>query len=552
MDNSHIAKQFQLLADLMELHGENSFKIRSYQNAYLSLRKSGDPLHKMELDELEGLPGVGKAIAAKIQEIARTGKLAVLEELKSKTPEGVQELLRIKGLGPKKLRIIWQELGVESIGELQYALLENRLLELKGFGLKTQEELSRQLAFFVANSHQFLFSTAEKEAASLLQSIRSQFPSACADWTGSLRRLDPILEKISLLLDIPNLSVTDLPEEFAHFQQGNGFLHGTSPSGFPVEIYYCAPEEFNRTLFTQTADSDFLQAFNIHSPTALQSPANDESIFFNRAGLPFLSPELREGTRMLQPTLGSKLEMLVSRSAIRGVVHTHSTYSDGIHSIYEMATESQRLGYEYLVISDHSRSAFYANGLSIDRLLIQWQEIEALNAQLSSFRIFKGIECDILTDGGLDYPDAILAQFEVVIASVHSNLKMDEDKATKRLIRAIENPYTRILGHPTGRLLLSRPGYPIRHKEVINACAQHGVAIELNANPYRLDLDYRWIDYAMQKGVLISINPDAHSKTGLQDIRHGVVAARKGGLLNAYCLNAKDTQAFANWLAQKP
>ncbi|RMG76580.1 MAG: PHP domain-containing protein, partial [Bacteroidetes bacterium] len=226
----------------------------------------------------------------------------------------------------------------------------------------------------------------------------------------------------------------------------------------------------------------------------------------------------------------------------------HSTYSDGVNSIREMAEYARDLGYQYLVMSDHSKSAFYANGLKEDRLRRQWDEIDALNRELAPFTIFKSIESDILSNGDLDYEPDILAQFDLVIASVHSNLRMDKEKATRRLLAAIENPHTTILGHPTGRLLLSREGYPIDHQLIIDACAEHGVAIELNANPYRLDLDWSWIPYAIEKGVLISINPDAHSTAGIHDIHFGVLSARKGGLSKAACLNAKDLDAFKLYL----
>ncbi len=267
---------------------------------------------------------------------------------------------------------------------------------------------------------------------------------------------------------------------------------------------------------------------------------------FERAGLPYLAPELRSAP----DALSRAIPELLDEEDIRGVVHAHSTYSDGLHALQEMAESARNAGFAYLVITDHSKSAFYANGLSIERVLAQMAEIEALNAAMAPFRIFKGIESDILADGSLDYPEEILAQFEVVIASVHSNLKMDEAKATARIIRAIENPHTRILGHPTGRLLLSRPGYPLDHRAVIDACAANGVAIELNANPYRLDLDWAWIPYAIEKQVWISINPDAHSREGIRDIHFGVLAARKGGLEKSRCLNAMDLESFAEWVGK--
>ena len=244
-------------------------------------------------------------------------------------------------------------------------------------------------------------------------------------------------------------------------------------------------------------------------------------------------------------------EEYVEEGDIKGIVHNHSTYSDGIHDLREIATYVRDAGYGYFGISDHSKTAVYANGLSVDRVEQQHAEIESLNAELAPFVIFKGIESDILADGRLDYDDGVLSTFDFVVASVHSGLKMDEAKATTRLITAIENPYTDILGHPTGRLLLAREGYPIDHKAVIDACAANGVAIELNANPLRLDMDHEWIPYAMEKGVMISINPDAHSKEGIHNVRYGVYSARKGGLTTAMCLNAMDMDTFRQWLASR-
>jgi DNA polymerase (family 10) len=242
---------------------------------------------------------------------------------------------------------------------------------------------------------------------------------------------------------------------------------------------------------------------------------------------------------------------LVAEADIHGILHNHSTWSDGAHTLEEMALHVRDAGYAYFAICDHSRSAFYANGLSEERVLAQMAEIDRLNAALAPFRIYKGIESDILGDGALDYPDEILQQFELVVASVHSNLRMDEDKATARLIRAIENPYAHILGHPTGRLLLARPGYPIDHRKVIDACAANGVAIELNANPLRLDVDHTWIPYCMERGVPVSINPDAHSRGQVRYVRYGVMAARRGGLKKSDCLNARDLPAFEAWRAGK-
>ena len=284
-----------------------------------------------------------------------------------------------------------------------------------------------------------------------------------------------------------------------------------------------------------------------HEGVDFKALAEEENVF-EKANLPFIAPELREQDWGFELAKNNQLPALIELEDIKGVVHNHSTYSDGINSLQEMAEATRDAGYEYLVMSDHSKAAFYANGLKEDRLYQQWAEIDALNTQMAPFKIFKSIESDILNDGSLDYPEAILKQFDLIIASVHTNLRMDEEKATQRIITAVENPYTTILGHPTGRLLLSRKGYPIDHKKVIDACAANGVSIELNANPYRLDIDWTWIPYAREKGVLISINPDAHNVQGIHDIKYGVFAARKGGLTKEGCLNAKGLAEFSTFL----
>jgi DNA polymerase (family 10) len=291
-----------------------------------------------------------------------------------------------------------------------------------------------------------------------------------------------------------------------------------------------------------------MQAFLDQNPGSDFRDLGEESQVFALAKQPFIPAELREEPWALTLNQSKGIPTLIEETDIKGVVHTHSTYSDGLNTLKEMAEYTKAQGFEYLVMSDHSKSAFYANGLQTERVLLQMEEIDALNQQMAPFRIFKGIESDILNDGSLDYPEDILAKFEVIIASVHSNLRMDEAKATQRIIKAVENPYTRILGHPTGRLLLSRQGYPLDHLKVIDACAANGVAIELNASPYRLDLDWSWIPYALEKGVMISINPDAHSKQGIHDIHFGVLSARKGALSAKYCLNAKGVNDFVTWI----
>lgn len=539
MTNKDIARAFRELAEIMELHEENTFKIRSYQNAYMTLRKIDQPLAELSLEDLAAMKGVGKAISEKIRELVDTGQMATLEKYRAQTPPGVVEMLGISGFGPKKVRTVWQDLGVETIGELQYALNENRLLELKGFGLKTQEDLKEKLAYYQRSRNQFLYAVLEPEAMALDQRLREWLPAGVhLSFAGAFRRQAPVLEAIEWLV-ADEEALGRLPESglLTDVQTAPQQVRGLSPGGYPVIVYGCAAAEFGSKLFRYTGSPDYLAAFVARYAGLDFRGLAHEGEVFQQAGCPTLPPELRESDAWLGRTAP---EGWIEESQVRGLIHCHTTYSDGLHSLPEMAAHARALGFAYIGVTDHSKSAFYANGLQEERVWRQMREIDELNAQAADgFVILKGIESDILADGSLDYPPDVLAAFDFIIASVHANLRMDEDKATRRLVGAIENPYTSILGHPTGRLLLSRPGYPIDHRKVIDACAANGVAIELNASPYRLDLDYAWIGYAQDRGVLVSINPDAHSREGMRDVRYGVLAARKGGLTAEGCLNAR-------------
>ncbi len=545
MTNKAIAQAFQELGDIMELHGENPFKIRSYQNAYITLRKLDSPLSEMSDEEIAAIKGVGSAIAGKIRELLDTGRMTTLEKYRAMTPEGVQEMLHISGFGPKKVLAVWKDLGVETVGELLYAVNENRLIELKGFGQKTQEDLKGKLEYYQRSKGSFHYATLEKAALALVDKLRAVFPGVPVELCGEMRRCAITPSRIEILAgaDIETARLLDAANLQPREAQGEG-IHASTQEEYPVTFYTCDMRDFGSRLFRYTGAADFIEAFVQRFPGIDFKGLADEKLVFERAGLPFIAPEMREGAYALDLTVQGRLPDLLRESDIKGVVHAHSTYSDGLHSLRDMALEARALGYGYLVITDHSKSAFYANGLQPERVIQQWAEIDQLNAELAPFRIFKSIESDILNDGSLDYEADILSGFDCVIASVHSNLRMDEDKATQRLIAAIENPYTTILGHPTGRLLLSRKGYPIDHRRVIDACAANRVAIEINANPYRLDLDWQWIPYALEKGVKLCINPDAHSKAGIRDIHYGVCAARKGGLSAAECLNTLDAEGF--------
>lgn len=548
MTNKEIARAFRELGDLMELHNENPFKVRSYQNAYLTLRKLAALIPEMPEEELKNIKGVGDAIAGKIKELLETGQMATLENFRAKTPEGVREMLDIQGFGPKKVADVWKSLGVETVGELLYACNENRLIELKGFGEKTQNELKKSLQYHLRTRDKFLYAAAEAEAENLFAELKKQLPGAQIEPAGAYRRKTPVLDKIECLIGSEDKSNILKIKDLEIQETGDFFVKAKLESGFAVVLHFCKPEEFGSKWFRFSASDEFMKAFLEAFPSTDFKNLKDENAIFEKAGLQFIPAEMRENNRSIELAKKNSIPQLLEIQDLKGIVHNHSTYSDGLHTLREMAEFTRSQGFEYLVISDHSKSAFYANGLKEDRVRQQWEEIVSLNSELAPFKIFKSIESDILNDGSLDYPDELLKGFDLVIASVHSNLKMDLDKATNRVLKAVENPFTAILGHPTGRLLLSREGYPLDHCKIIDACAANGVSIELNANPYRLDLDWSWIPYAIEKGVLISINPDAHSKEGILDIKWGTYAARKGGLSKANCLNTKSLEEFENWL----
>ena len=540
LNNKQIAGKFDLLAKLMELHDDNPFKIKTYANAYLSLRKLEGNLAEMSKAELASIKGVGSTVADKIKELVETGEMKALEKFREMTPEGIQQMLSIKGLGPKKVKQIWKEMEIETIGELLYACNENRLVAYSGFGPKIQADIIEKLEYFQASQGKFLYAHVHKQAEKCLELIKTKQTSTKIEICGDVRRMMPEVKGIELLSDAALVDIFPEIESMEYIDDQWYFM------AIPIFIYVTESARFDQELFRLNSSESFYAAFSNE-----ELSVGDDQMIFKNKGLPFIPAEFREHTDALSKN-ESYIQNLIVVEDIQGIVHNHSTYSDGLHTLKEMADYVRDSGFKYFVISDHSKSASYASGLNDESVLMQWNEIENLNNQFADgFKIYKGIESDILTDGSLDYSDDILAGFDIVIASVHSGLNMDEEKATRRLITAIENPYTRILGHPTGRLLLARRGYPVDYKKVIDACATNNVVIELNANPQRLDLDWTWIPYALDKHVKVAINPDAHSKESIHYIKYGVAAARKGGLTKDMCLNTMNKEAFDQWLSRK-
>lgn len=532
MTTEEIAHALKLTAQLMELHEENPFKIKSIANAAYKLDKTDIDLQGKPLEELEKIEGIGKGIAAKINELLTTGNLKELSEMVVKTPVGVIEMLKIKGIGPKKVGQLWRELEIESIGELLYACNENRLVTLKGFGAKTQAAVKTQIEFFKSNIGKFHYASVEKFAMDLVDFLKKKYKTDLVSLTGAMRRKCDIIEEIEILIaSDENISVDEIENS----------------RGVKVKLITCSQNDFYNKLFETTAVPQHLSQISYLASHIFSS----EEEIYKSLKLQYIEPELREGLNEIALAKENKIPKLIELEDLKGILHNHSTYSDGMNTLKEMAEYCKELGYEYLGICDHSQSAFYAEGLKPDRVLEQHAEIETLNKKLAPFKIFKGIESDILNDGSLDYSEDVLKSFDFIVASVHSNLKMTEEKATARLLKAIENPYTTILGHPTGRLLLSRPGYPIDHKKIIDACAANGVVIELNAHPYRLDIDWRWIPYCLEKGVKISINPDAHEKSGYHDMYYGTCVARKGMLTKEMCFNTLSLNEIESYFIKR-
>ena len=479
-----------------------------------------------------------------------TGQLEILNEYISKTPPGVIEMLNIKGIGPKKIHTIWKEMEIESLGELLYACNENRLTLFKGFGEKTQKNVREAIEFYFLNQGHFLYAQLEEVYPQVENYLIKLFSADKVRVTGAYRRQALTIEELEFVIAETNETIkpkfqTAQPPELLEENKDN--LLYKLKNGLKLRLY-SGKQNINERQFNTTGNKEFADAFQKTFSSIKFNSGDSEESFFGNAKIPFIPPCLRETTAIIEQAKKNGLPKLIQTEDICSIIHSHSNWSDGSNTIEEMANECINRGHEYLVISDHSQTAFYANGLKEDRIKEQHKYIDELNAKLKPFKIFKSIESDILNDGSLDYPDSVLKTFDLVIASVHSNLKMTEEKAMKRLITAIENPFTTILGHMTGRLLLSRNGYPVDHKKIIESCAANHVVIEINAHPRRLDMDWKWIDYAIEKGVLLSIDPDAHSLDGFDDVKYGVLSAQKGGLTKGNNLSSFNLKAFEGFI----
>lgn len=532
--NSEIVYKVKLLANLLELHNDNPFKVRSLQNAYSTLKKVADPIGEMDKDYLGSLPGIGKSIAQTIADIAAAGTCKELDVLLEKTPDGIVEMFNIKGIGPKKIAQFWHGMGLMSVGELVYYCTENRLKDAKGFGEKSQNDILEKAMLYLNSRDKWLYARIEASLAEFEGAMRD---SGIMQYqlTGQAYRCEQIVEDVHYIVE-----ADDWPPYIENFEAEGGdddTVTGVFKEQLKIRLSLCLDDVRSEAFvesFSGKVDIDSL------FDRSLIPQAAEEDEIFESIGIRYIPRELRwdQDLCRLNPS------GLIDHADIRGVVHCHTTYSDGIHTVREMCAYAREQGYEYIAITDHSQSAFYANGLVVERVLQQHREIDQVTAEFPDLKIFKSIESDILNDGRLDYEDEFLEQFDFVIGSVHSVLNMDIERATDRLVRAIEHPSMHMLGHMTGRLLLARKGYPVHVGKIIDACAANGVVIELNANPQRLDMDYTLLRKATDKGVLISINPDAHSKQGIHDIRYGVIAGRCGGLEKNSVINTLDAGGF--------
>lgn len=544
------------LAKLMELNGENQFKVRAFKKAAETLAAYENWRELARQGELEKLPGVGKGIAAVLVEYAETAHCTARDALLQAVPEGLVELAKIPGLGAKKARQLIDELGIHSVGELEYACRENHLLKLKGFGEKVQAKILEGAIFYAATRGQLRLSEALPLAQEMMKALQERFPKRQVFETGALRRKMETLNQLDFIVEtrepVSGGPIVELDRKICEDLTARVFEGRQEKLG--VQFHFSQAADFGYEWARTTASPEHWHALTQTSGKGLGGSnfaVATEEEFYARLSLPFIPPEIRETGEELELARAGQLDQLLSWQGIRGVFHNHTTRSDGSGTLEEMLLAAQALGYEYLGISDHSQSAFYARGLLPEALVEQKREISELRLKYPEMKIFWGIESDILADGSLDYSDDILSQFDFVVASIHSRFNMDRVAMTDRILKAIRNPHTRFLGHVTGRLLLARKGYDLDMETILAEAARCGVAVELNANPHRLDVDWRWGKVMRNHGTLTSINPDAHCVEGLKDTEYGIAMARKALLPTSQVVNARSAQEVEKWLKRK-
>jgi DNA polymerase (family X) len=584
VNKAQIADVLDEIATLLELKGENPFKVRAYRAGARVLESVEEAeLGRLVAEEnLRSVPGIGEALAQKITELHKTGRLKFHEELKATVEPGLVELLQIPSLGPKKILALHQKLGVASIADLAAACTAGKVAELDGFGAKTQEKLLAGIKNREAYGRRHIWWEAAEVAEPILAGLRALPQVSRAEAAGSLRRGMETIGDLDFLV-----AATDIAPVVEWFTTRPGVVEVTAQGetkasvryadGLQADLRIVPDEQFVFALhhFTGSKDHNVQmrqralarglslsewglvpaggdETVKTKAATAKQKPVRTEAELFARLGLKEIPPELREGAGEIEAAERGELPRLVELADLRGAFHNHTNASDGHNTLAEMAAAAAALGWEYLGIADHSKSSVQANGLSADRLLAQVKEIRAFNAaKKSRTHLFAGVECDILTDGRLDFGDEVLAQLDYVVVSVHNAMTQDEAVMTARIIRAIEHPHATMLGHLTGRVLLRREGYKVDIGKVIDAAIAHQVVIELNASPWRLDLDWRHWRKAAERGLLCAINPDAHDTAGLAHVRAGVNAARKGWLTRENILNTRPLAEVQRWLRSR-
>lgn len=574
MSREEMVTILEEIALLLELKDENPFKIKAYRSGAETVRSFPDDIVALAAaNQLTGIKGIGEALRDKLHEMATTGKLAFHENLRAEFPSTLFELFELQGLGAKKIKTLHRDLGISSIADLKLACVENRIAGTPGFGAKTQSNLLEAIAHRESHAGIFRLGSVAHVVEDMLDHLRDHPETLRVAVCGSYRRAKETVHDVDLLVatahpaDLTSYFTTlpGIQKILAHGETkasvilDNGLqcdLRAVSNAQFPFALQYFSGSKEHNVALRQLAlrkgwslnEYDFTRVNDDAEPLP---EVHEEKDIYQALGLSFIEPELRENLGEIEAAQTGSLPRLIDISNLRGTFHNHTTESDGKNSLEEMAAAAQELGLQYLGIADHSKSSFQANGLHEDRLLRQVAEIRALNESLDGFRVFAGSEVDILKDGTLDFPDDILAQLDYCVASVHNSFTLSEDDMTRRIIRAMENPHVTMIGHLTGRLLLKRDSYAVNHSKIIDCAAETRTVIELNCNPMRLDMDWRWWHRARDKGVLCSINPDAHKTEQLQFLHFGVRLARKGWLRREDVINAFSLDKITEWL-QRP
>jgi DNA polymerase (family 10) len=575
MDKNQVAHLLEEIATLLELkEGSSVFEVRAYTNAARALSSLDGDLAQLVRDgKLKGTPGLGPTTIKRIEEAVESEHIAFLDELRASTPAIKLEMMRIPGVGPKKINAIYDQLHVTTIAELEQACKEDKVAHLPGFGKKTQDKILQGLAFLAEHSDRFHYPVAEQEAEQIRAAL-AQLPGIVRlQVAGSLRRKRETVKDIDMVASVADQAGSEVRNSIMNFftQQpsvraitgkgetkssvvlGSGIamdLRVVDDRQFPYTLHHFSGSREHhialrrRALSMNMTINDY-GLFKVKDGQEELVPCKNEADIYAALGMQYIEPELREDMGEIEAAIQGTLPRLVEESNLRGVLHVHSTWSDGQNTLREMAEASIARGFSYLGITDHSKFAAYAGGLQPDDLRRQGEEIDRLNEEFAGrLHILKGTECDILRDGSLDFDDETLASLDFVVASIHSNFNLSPEEQTQRMLRAIANPYVDIIGHPTGRILLGRAGYTLDMEAVIDAAAAHGVCIEINANPARLDLDWRLVHRARDKGIKIPICPDAHTLAGLDDMRYGIGVARKGWLRSSDVLNAMKIESL--------